>query len=101
MPIRMLPEEIINQISAGEVVQNPASVVKELVENSIDSGATEIYVLIKTGGKELISVIDNGDGMNEVDLIQCTKNHATSKIQKLEDIYCISSLGMRERLCFQ
>jgi len=93
--IHILPDFIANQIAAGEVVQRPESVIKELVENSLDSGATEIAVIIQDGGKQLISVIDNGCGMNDSDLMLSVKRHATSKIATQEDLEKISTFGFR------
>lgn len=93
--IQLLDESTINKIAAGEVIERPSSVVKELVENSLDAGATEIIVKIKQAGKKQISVIDNGLGMDKDDLILCIKKHATSKIRKIEDIYSIFSYGFR------
>ncbi len=93
--INLLPEEVYNKIAAGEVVQRPSSVVKELVENSIDSGATNITVIVKDAGKKLISVTDNGCGMSEDDLRLSIKRHATSKIKSADDLENINSLGFR------
>jgi DNA mismatch repair protein MutL len=93
--IQILPEVIANQIAAGEVVQRPESVVKELVENSIDAGATEITVVVKNAGKSLIHIIDNGKGMNKEDLSLACRRHATSKISTIDDLYRISTLGFR------
>lgn len=93
--IRVLSEQTINQIAAGEVIENPASVVKELVENSIDAGATEICVEIKGGGRQLIRITDNGSGMNGDDALLCLERHATSKIKNLDDIYAIDTMGFR------
>lgn len=93
--IRVLDEHTINKIAAGEVIENPASVVKELVENSIDAGATEICVEIKGGGRQLIRVTDNGCGMNRDDALLCLERHATSKIKAVEDIHEISTMGFR------
>ena len=83
--IRLLPDHVANQIAAGEVVQRPSSVVKELVENAVDAGATEIKLVLKDAGKTLIQVIDNGKGMNETDARMAFERHATSKIKKAED----------------
>lgn len=93
--IRILSENISNQIAAGEVVERPASVVKELVENSIDAGATRIQVHIEDGGKKKIRVIDNGEGMIESDAKTAFKRHATSKISDADDLHRIRSLGFR------
>lgn len=93
--IRVLDEQTINQIAAGEVIENPSSVVKELVENSIDAGATEICVEIKGGGRQLIRITDNGCGMNRDDALLCLERHATSKIRELEDIHSIYTMGFR------
>jgi DNA mismatch repair protein MutL len=93
--IRVLTEHTINQIAAGEVIENPASVVKELVENAIDAGSTEICVEIKGGGRQLIRISDNGIGMNADDALLCLERHATSKIRDVEDIHAISTMGFR------
>lgn len=93
--IHLLPDAIANQIAAGEVVQRPASVVKELLENAIDAGATEIKVIIKDAGKALIQVVDNGSGMNEIDARFCFERHATSKLRKSEDLFKITTKGFR------
>jgi len=93
--VRILPESLINKIAAGEVVERPASVVKELLENAIDAGATEIQVSIKNGGKDLISILDNGCGMNESDAQLAVERHATSKIINEEDLFRIRTLGFR------
>ncbi|MDG1841244.1 MAG: ATP-binding protein, partial [Crocinitomicaceae bacterium] len=89
--IELLPEHIANQIAAGEVVQRPASVIKELIENSIDAGAVSIKVFIKDAGKTLIQVIDNGSGMSQTDALLCFKRHATSKIKTVDDIYSLNT----------
>ena len=91
--VRILPESLINKIAAGEVVERPASVVKELVENSLDAGAYQILVTLKNGGKDLISVLDNGSGMNETDALHALERHATSKISAEEDLFRIHTLG--------
>ena len=95
MKIKILPENIANKIAAGEVVQRPESVVKELIENSIDAGAGTIEVIIKRAGKILIQVIDDGMGMTEEDAVLCVQKHATSKISLMEDLDSISTLGFR------
>ena len=93
--IRLLPDNIANQIAAGEVVQRPASVVKELLENAIDAGATNIKLILKEAGKVLIQVIDNGTGMSETDIRMCFERHATSKIRSTEDLFTIKTMGFR------
>jgi len=93
--IRLLPDSVSNQIAAGEVIQRPASVVKELVENAIDAGSTEITMHIKEGGKILIQVIDNGCGMSETDARLSFERHATSKIHEAVDLYSVKTLGFR------
>ncbi|MCX6307028.1 MAG: DNA mismatch repair endonuclease MutL [Bacteroidetes bacterium] len=93
--IRLLPDAVANQIAAGEVVQRPASAVKELLENTIDAGATDIKLIIKESGKMLIQVTDNGCGMSERDARMCFERHATSKIQKADDLLAIRTLGFR------
>ncbi|MDH4057997.1 MAG: DNA mismatch repair endonuclease MutL [Cyclobacteriaceae bacterium] len=93
--IQLLPDSIANQIAAGEVVQRPASAVKELMENSIDAGATEITLIIKDAGKGLIQVIDNGMGMTETDARMSMERHATSKIRKADDLFTLRTMGFR------
>ncbi len=93
--INLLPEYLANQIAAGEVVQRPASVVKELLENSIDAGAKHIKLLVKDGGKNLIQVIDDGEGMDEIDARMSFERHATSKIKSTEDLFNIQTKGFR------
>ena len=93
--IQILPDFIANQIAAGEVVQRPESVVKELVENSLDAGATEIVVVVRGAGKQLLHIMDNGKGMSEADLALAPKRHATSKIKTTEDLAHIMTLGFR------
>ena len=93
--IHLLPDHIANQIAAGEVIQRPSSVVKETLENSIDSGASEIQLYIKDAGKTLIHVIDNGCGMSKNDVTKCFNRHATSKIKKAEDLFAIQTMGFR------
>jgi DNA mismatch repair protein MutL len=93
--IKLLPDSVANQIAAGEVVQRPASAVKELLENSIDSGATSVQLIIKDAGKTLIQVIDNGCGMSETDARMCFERHATSKITDTKDLFSIRTKGFR------
>lgn len=93
--IQLLPDSIANQIAAGEVVQRPASAVKELTENSIDSGATNIRLIVKDAGKSLIQVIDNGMGMSETDARMSLERHATSKIRSAEDLFKLRTMGFR------
>lgn len=93
--IKILPSEVSNKIAAGEVVQRPSSALKELIENSIDANSTKIQIIIKDAGKNLIQVIDNGKGMSKNDMHLSFIKHATSKINKIEDIYSISSMGFR------
>lgn len=93
--IRILPEQLANQIAAGEVVERPASVVKEMVENSLDAGATRIEVEVEGGGTRLIRIIDNGEGMDEDDLLMSLERHGTSKIKTEEDLGAIGTLGFR------
>jgi len=93
--IRLLPDHVANQIAAGEVVQRPASVVKELLENAVDAGATAIKLIIKDAGKTLIQVIDDGKGMNEIDARMCFERHATSKISIAEDLFQLQTKGFR------
>jgi DNA mismatch repair protein MutL len=95
MPIRQLSETMINQIAAGEVIERPASVVKELIENSLDAGATRITVTIELGGKKLLRVEDDGDGMDPEDARLALERHATSKISSPEDLDAIRTLGFR------
>ncbi|HMJ66804.1 MAG TPA: DNA mismatch repair endonuclease MutL [Candidatus Binatia bacterium] len=93
--IRLLPEHVANQIAAGEVVERPASVVKELVENSLDAQARHITVDVQAGGRSVIRVTDDGTGMSRDDALLCLERHATSKIQKAEDLSAISTMGFR------
>jgi DNA mismatch repair protein MutL len=93
--IKLLPDALANKIAAGEVVQRPASVVKELVENAMDAGATDIHVLVEQAGKTLIQVIDNGSGMTEQDARMAFERHATSKIESISDLEAISTMGFR------
>ncbi len=93
--IKLLPDNIANQIAAGEVIQRPGSVVKELMENAIDAGATRIDVNIKDAGKTLIQVVDNGNGMSPADATLCFQRHATSKVSKAEDLFALTTKGFR------
>ncbi len=93
--IKLLPEQVANQIAAGEVVERPASVVKELVENALDAGATQITVEVKAGGRSQIRVIDDGHGMSRDDALMSLERHATSKITRAEDLASISTMGFR------
>jgi DNA mismatch repair protein MutL len=93
--IKLLPDSVANQIAAGEVVQRPASAVKELLEKSIDAGATRVQLILKDAGRTLIQVIDNGCGMGETDARMCFERHATSKISETNDLFSIRTKGFR------
>jgi len=93
--IKLLPDSVANQIAAGEVIQRPASAVKELLENAVDAGATQIKLIVKDAGKTLIQIIDNGTGMSETDARMCFERHATSKIREANDLFSIRTLGFR------
>ena len=93
--IKLLPDHISNQIAAGEVIQRPASVVKELVENAIDAKADVIKVIIKDAGRTLIQVLDNGLGMSKNDAVKCFERHATSKVSDVNDLYNLTTKGFR------
>src|SRR5512146_3142962 len=93
--IRILPEAVANKIAAGEVVERPASVAKELVENSIDAGASSVEVRVESGGKRLIRVADDGCGMTRDDALLAFERHATSKITSADDLDAIATLGFR------
>ena len=93
--IQLLPDHVANQIAAGEVIQRPASAVKEVLENAIDSGADNIQLIIKDAGKTLIQVVDNGCGMSETDARMSFERHATSKIKDAKDLFAIRTMGFR------
>ena len=93
--IRLLPDHVANQIAAGEVVQRPASVVKELLENSVDSGATRIIVVVKDAGRTLVQVTDDGRGMSPADARASFERHATSKIREADDLSSLRTMGFR------
>src|SRR5512137_1811174 len=93
--IRLLPEQVANQIAAGEVIERPASVVKELVENSLDAQAGRVSVEIQAGGRSLIRVMDDGTGMSRDDALLCLERHATSKIRRAEDLAAVATMGFR------
>src|SRR5271167_4639460 len=93
--IRILPDQVANQIAAGEVVDRPASVVKELLENALDAGATRIKVEVEGGGRKLIRVADDGQGMNRDDALLAFERHATSKLRSADDLLAIATLGFR------
>src|SRR5215468_2920909 len=93
--IRVLPDSLSNKIAAGEVVERPASIVKELIENSIDAGARQIEVAVESGGRRLIRVSDDGEGMIRDDAILAFERHATSKIRETDDLAAIGTLGFR------
>src|SRR5215218_7906035 len=93
--IQLLSDNIANQIAAGEVIQRPASAVKELLENAVDASATEIKLYINDAGKSLLQVVDNGSGMSETDARMCFERHATSKIKNIDDLFHIRTMGFR------
>ena len=93
--VRVLTDAVANQIAAGEVILRPASVVKELVENSVDAGSNNIQVIVKDAGKSLIQVVDNGCGMSANDARLCFERHATSKIRETADLFAIRTMGFR------
>ena len=93
--IRILPEAVANKIAAGEVVERPASVVKELLENSLDAGANRVEISVEGGGKRLIRIVDDGQGMTHDDALLAFERHATSKIRSADDLFEISTLGFR------
>ena len=93
--IRLLPDSVANQIAAGEVIQRPASVVKELVENAVDAGAQSVEVIIRDAGRTLIQVVDNGKGMSDTDARMAFERHATSKITQADDLFALQTMGFR------
>lgn len=93
--IQLLPDSVANQIAAGEVIQRPASIIKELVENSLDAGATHIQIVVEDAGKSLVQVIDNGCGMSETDARLSFERHATSKIKQASDLFALHTMGFR------
>lgn len=93
--IQLLPDSVANQIAAGEVIQRPASVIKELVENSVDAGAKRIQVLVTDAGRTAIQVIDDGKGMSETDARLSFERHATSKIRQAQDLFALTTMGFR------
>ena len=93
--IHLLPDSVANQIAAGEVIQRPASCLKELVENSLDAGAQHIRVLVKDAGRTLLQVVDDGSGMSETDARMAFERHATSKIQSAADLFSLRTMGFR------
>src|SRR6266478_5568514 len=95
MRIQQLPVSVITKIAAGEVIERPASVVKELLENSLDAGSSRIDIDVEEGGAELIRVVDNGHGLHPDDLALAFSNHATSKLANADDLFCVRTLGFR------
>lgn len=95
--IHLLPDSVANQIAAGEVIQRPASVIKELVENAVDASATRIDVVVEDAGKTSIQVVDNGKGMSETDARLSFERHATSKIRKADDLFALRTMGLPGR----
>ena len=93
--INILPDSVANQIAAGEVVDRPASAIKELLENALDAGATSIQLIVKDAGRTLMQVVDNGCGMSESDARRCFERHATSKIHRADDLFAIRTMGFR------
>ena len=93
--IKLLPDSVANQIAAGEVIQRPASVIKELVENAVDAGATNIQIILKDAGRTLIQVVDNGCGMSDTDARLAFERHATSKIKAADDLFALRTMGFR------
>ncbi|MFW6202750.1 MAG: DNA mismatch repair endonuclease MutL, partial [Marinilabilia sp.] len=93
--IHLLPDSVANQIAAGEVIQRPASIIKELGENAIDAGSTDIQIIVKDAGRTLVQIIDNGCGMTETDARMAFERHATSKIKNANDLFAIRTMGFR------
>src|SRR5687767_8562533 len=93
--IQVLPDDIANRIAAGEVVERPASIVKELIENALDAGASRIAMEVEEGGRRRIRITDNGEGMGPADAITCLLRHATSKLYNPDDLFAIKTLGFR------
>ena len=93
--IHLLPDSVANQIAAGEVIQRPSSVIKELVENAVDAGATRIDVMVEDAGKTSIQVVDDGKGMSETDARLSFERHATSKIREAADLFALHTMGFR------
>ncbi len=93
--ISQLPKSVANQLAAGEVIQRPSSIVKELIENSIDAKSKNIKVIIKDAGKQSITVIDDGIGMTKQDSVKCFERHSTSKLSKAEDLFTVKTMGFR------
>jgi DNA mismatch repair protein MutL len=93
--IRLLSDTVANQIAAGEVIQRPASAVKEMLENAVDSGASRIQLILLDAGKTLIQIIDDGCGMTDTDARLCFERHATSKIRKIDDLFTLHTMGFR------
>ena len=93
--IQLLPENVANQIAAGEVISRPASAVKEMLENALDSGATNIKLYVKDAGKTLLQVVDNGCGMSTTDTLLSFQRNATSKISKVDDLFAIKTMGFK------
>ena len=93
--IHLLPDSVANQIAAGEVIQRPASCLKELVENSLDAGASRIQVVVRDAGRTLLQVVDNGKGMSETDVRMAFERHATSKIREAADLFALRTMGFR------
>src|SRR5213080_4899447 len=93
--IQQLPTTVVTKIAAGEVIERPASVVKELLENSVDAGSTRIDIEVEQGGSELIRVVDNGGGIHPDDLALAFGNHATSKLASADDLFCVRTMGFR------